>query len=113
MVGGGIDSTVGLEKIYYEVRKNLMADEKILLDGEKNFLNAEEKNLSEFLFTMFMMAQAFDVKKPKTDMAIQYHCDMIILSDMLREGRADQAKKIIDKACEKMHCLEVLTGVFD
>ena len=89
-----------------------MRGEKILVDSEK-ILNAEEKNLSEFLFNMFMVAQAFDVKKPKTDMAIQYHCDMIILSDMLKEGRSDQVKKIIDKACEKMHCLEVLTGFFD
>ena len=79
---------------------------------EKN-LNQEEKNLSRHLFDQFMICMTFDAKKPKTDTALQYHCDLIILSDMLKEGRYDQVKQIIDRASEKISCLEIMMGLFD
>ena len=80
--------------------------------SEKN-LNQEEKNLSEFLFHMFMVAQVFDAKEPRSDIALQYHCDLIILSDMLKEERYDQVKQIIDRAMKKIARLEIMMGLFD
>ena len=72
-----------------------MEREKNLPEAEKIHLNTEEKNLSGFLFDMFMVAQTFDAREPKSDFALQYHCDLIILSDMLKEGRYDQVKKFL------------------
>ena len=90
-----------------------MDREKNLPRGEKICLNTEEKNLSESFFDMFMVAQVFDAKEPKSEIALQYHCDLIILSDMLKQGRYDQVKKIIDRATEKIACLETIMGLFD
>lgn len=82
------------------------------MDCEKN-LTKEEKNLSEHLFDLFTICLVFDAKKPKTDHCLQYHCDLIILSDLLKEGRYDQVKQIIDKASEKIAALEMIMGLFD
>ena len=84
------------------------------MNSEKK-LNQEEKNLSNHLFEQFMISMTFDMEEPKKciEMALRYHCDLILLSEMLKEERYDQVKQIIDQAMKKIACLEISMELLD